>query len=204
MDIKNYAAPALFFLLFFAVVMNIAAQNIGFDYLEVKNSSVKTTHQAKYKIRIDKSFKLLGEFDHQPTYGDKQFNVSMAAFSAAENIIMIHAETHTDGSGGLDYSKLAPDALNGLKFTSREQCAAAEDEAELAANPQIKFLRDKGFSLTLPFYLKQYFTTSADGKAEVVISYGRHISSCDESAVKSDFKKQIEQEVRQMIKIEKN
>ena len=117
---------------------------------------------------------------------------------------MIHAETHTDGSGGLDYSNLKADSLNNLKFTSRDQCAPIEAEAELTANPEIKFLRAKGFSVVLPFYLKQYLTTTADGTAEVVISYGKHVASCDEKTITGEFKKQIEQKVAENIKIVKN
>jgi hypothetical protein len=180
--------------------INSTAQSESFNYFEINGNTVKTTHQAKYKIKIDKSFKFLGEFHHQPTYGEKQFNVSLAVFTDGENIIMIHAEIHTDGSGGLDYSDLSPAILNKIKFTSREQCASAEDEAELSANPQIKFVRDKGFDMKLPFYLKQFFTTSDDGKAEVVISYGRKVNSCDE--LKDDFEAKIKQEIIKNIEIE--
>lgn len=175
------------------------AQNSDFDYIRIKGHTVKTTHQAKYKININKSFKFLGEFHHQPTYGEKQFNVSVAVYTDGENIIMIHAETHTDSSGGLDYSNLTPAKLNKLNFTTREQCATAEDEAELSANPQIRFIRDKGFDLTVPFFLQQFFTTSDDGKAEVIISYGHKIDSCDE--LTDNFKKTIDQGVKKNIKV---
>ena len=125
----------------------------------------------------------------------------MTAYSDGKNLIMIHAETHTDGTGGLDYSNLSPAALNELNFTTREQCAGAEDAAEMNENPQIKFIRGKNFDLSLPFYLRQFFATSADGKAEVVISYGRKIESCENVA--ENFKAQIEREVKDKIKVKK-
>jgi hypothetical protein len=189
----------LFAALFLMFSVSIFAQD--FDYLKIKKNTVKTTHQAKYEIKINKSFKLLGEFHHQPTYGEKQFNVSFAAFSDGENLVMIHAENHTDGSGGLDYSELAPASLNNLNFTAREQCATVEDEAELNENPQIKFIRGKDFDLSVPFYLKQFFTTSEDGKAEVVISYGKKIVSCEN--IPEEFKSRIEQEVKNKITVKK-
>lgn len=198
MKIKTFAGLILFFLF-----CGIASADTKFDYLKVKGNTVKTTHQARYKIKIDKSFGFLGELHHQPTYSEKQFNVSLAAFSGGADIIMIHAETHTDKSGGLDYSNLKADALDNLKFTSREQCAPAEAEADLSSNPEIKFLREKGYSLKLPFLLKQYFTTAADGTAEVVISYGTRVASCDESTLSGEFKAQIEKKLRENIRVKK-
>ncbi len=194
----------LLFFILFGVVLGEADNRTKFDYLKVKGHTVETKHQARYKIKVGKSFQSLGEFHHQPIYENKQFNVSLAAFFKNEEIIMIHAETHTDGSGGLDYSNLKADSLNNLKFTSRDQCAPIEAEAELASNPEIKFLRGKGFSVVLPFYLKQYLTTAADGTAEVVISYGKHVGSCDEKTITDEFKKQIEQKVVENIKIVKD
>ena len=64
-----------------------------------------------------------------------KFNVSMAAFSKGDSIILMHAEMHTDGSGGLDYSKLKAETLNGIKFTSREQCVTPADVPD--SNPEL-------------------------------------------------------------------
>lgn len=187
--------------LIFAGLFNAAAQKSKFDYVKIEKNSVKTTHQARYEIKIEKSFNSLGEFHHQPVYGEKQFNVSVAAFSDGADLILVHAETHTDGTGGLDYSNLSLASLDGLNFTSREQCAGAEDEAEMNANPQIKFIRSKNYNLSFPFYLKQFFTTSKDGKAEVVISYGRKIESCEN--ISEDFKSRISKEIKNKIKVRK-
>src|SRR3712207_1319575 len=94
-----------------------------FDYLKVKGHRVESVHRIGYVARLDKSFKLVGEAHHRPTYGGKLFNVSVAAFARGDELIMIHAEAHADGSGGLDYSNLKPDPLGGIAFNSREQCA---------------------------------------------------------------------------------
>jgi hypothetical protein len=99
-------------------------------------------------------------------------------FSRGSDLLLIHAETHTDGSGGLDYSDLKPATLSGLPFTNRTQCASSEDKAELDENPQIQFVRSKVFDLSIPFLLEQFFATSKDGTAEVVISYGRAVKGC--------------------------
>jgi hypothetical protein len=105
-----------------------------FDYLKVKGHTVESVHKLKYVVKVDKSFRLLGEYHHQPTYAEKMFNVSVAAYANGESLIMMHAEAHTDNSGGLDYSDLKPDPLNGIKFTSREQCAVmAETQTRIAS-----------------------------------------------------------------------
>ena len=84
---------------------------LNFDYLMVRGNTLESTHKAKYRLKIDKSFTPLGEFHHQPIYDGVKFNVSMAAFSKGDSIILMHAEMHTDGSGGLDYSKLKAETL---------------------------------------------------------------------------------------------
>lgn len=201
-NFKNYVLLLLLILplCFFSTAQK---SKTDFDYLRIKGRKIISTHAAQYQIVIKRPFEFIGEFHHQPVYGEKQFNVSFAAFSNKEKLIMIHAETHSDGSGGLDYSNLEPAELTGLKFFSREQCAAAEDAAELNENPQIKFLREKGFDIKPPFYLKQYFTTDPKGISELVISYGKPVASCDGNVVTTEFKKQIEREAGKNLQLKK-
>ena len=172
-----------------------------FRYIEVSGNKIKTTHTAKYDITVDRGFKLIGQMEHQPVYDKKQFNVSFAAYSKGPNLIMVHAETHTDGTGGLDYSNLKPATLSRLPFTWREQCATPEDDDELGSNPQIQFLRTSGFDMPTPFYMRQLFTTSPDGTAEMVISYGRRIESCDK--LTDEFRLSIEKEMAKAVRVKK-
>jgi len=111
----------------------------------------------------------------------------MAAFAKLDQLILIHAEMHTDNSGGLDYSKLAPASLSGIAFTSKEQCVTAEDEPDPDSNPQLRFLRDKGYAMVFPMYLKQYFTTSRDGRAELVLTFGQRVASCKAKPSMTNF-----------------
>ena len=168
-----------------------------FDYLTVKGNTVESVHQLRYVARIDKSFKLLGEHHHQPTYGAKMFNVSVAAYARGDELVMIHAEAHTDNSGGLDYSNLKRDPLGGIDFTSREQCAVlAEIPDAYNSIPDLRFLRDKGFTPAPAVFLKQYLIASPDGGAEYVLSYGRRVASCGADAITPGFKAEIERAVR--------
>lgn len=176
------------------------AQN-KFDYLDVRGDGVRSVHKLKYFVRVDKSFRLLGEYHHRPTYGGKMFNVSVAAYASGDSLLMIHAEAHADGSGGLDYSNLKPDPLGGINFTSREQCAVMAEIPEADDNPDLRFLREKGFAPDPAIFLKQYLIASADGSAEYVLSYGKRVASCGAGVITPEFKAGIERELRAVVKI---
>ena len=185
-----------------SLTLSNPAQN-KFDYLKVHGHTVKSTHRIKHVVSIDNSFKLLGEYHHQPTYDDKMFNVSVVAFARGESLVMIHAEAHTDNSGGLDYSNLKPDPLGGINFTSREQCAVLADIPDPDSIPDLRFLRDKGFTLRPAIFLKQFLIASPDGSAEYVLSYGKRVASCNEDIITNKFKTEIDRELRSVIKIRK-
>lgn len=186
------------------VVLSSHAQQLRFDYLRVKGQGVESTHQIKHRLKIDKSFKLLGEYHHQPTYGEKQFNVSVAAYSQGERLVMVHAEAHTDNSGGLDYSNLKPDPINGINFTSREQCAVMAEIPDPDSIPDLRFLRSKGFNPAPAMFLKQYLIASPDGSAEYVLSYGSRVASCADAVLTPQFKAQIDGEVKTFLRIKKD
>ena len=172
-----------------------------FDYLKVNGNTVRSVHQIKYSLRVDKSFKFLGEYHHQPTYGGKQFNVSVAAYARGDRLVMVHAEAHTDNSGGLDYSNLKPDPVGGIKFTSREQCAVLAEIPDPESIPDLRFLREVGFAPAPAIFLKQYLIASPDGSAEYVLSYGNRVASCRDEIITPEFKAGIEREVRTLLRI---
>jgi hypothetical protein len=174
-----------------------------FDYLKVKGNTVESVHKIRYVVKIDKSFKSLGEYHHQPTYGEKMFNVSVAAYSKGDSLIMIHAEAHTDNSGGLDYSNLRPDPLGSINFTSREQCAVLAEIPDPYSIPDLRFLRDSGFSPAPAMFLKQYLIASPDGSAEYVLSYGKRVASCGSEVITPEFKARIDQESRTVLKVKR-
>ncbi len=173
-----------------------------FNYLKIKGTKAETTHSLKYKFKVDKSYKFLAKTNYQPTFGGIGFNVSLAAFAANDRFIMIHAETHTDGSGGLDYSKLRPDRLDGLNFTSKEQCAEL-DPVDINEEHDLRFLKENGFDPSPAVYIKQYFATSVDGTSEIVFTYGIRLANCKGEAVAPEFKQRIDIESKKAVKIQK-
>ncbi len=187
-------AAAIFPLL---TVVAPPASATDFDHVDVRANRVVSTHQAPYAVQIDDSFELLGEFHHQQASGKRLFNVSLAAYSNGGDIIMVHAETLADQTGDLDYGHLSATTLNGIGFGLREQCVPTEAATEIAANPQARFVRSRGFELTLPFYLMQFLQASTDGNAEIAISYGQAVASCEAipDALKQRVRRKIEQSV---------
>lgn len=171
-----------------------------FDYLKIAGHQIETSHKLTLKLAVDKSFKFLGKTNYQPTFQGKGFNVSLAAFARADTFIMIHAETHTDGSGGLDYSNLTPDNFGGLRSTSKEVCGEFT-ERDIADEHDLAFLKNHDFNPAPAIYLKQYFATSADGTSEVVITYGKRIKNCQSSVISSKFKTRLSRESHAAVKI---
>lgn len=155
-----------------------SAEPVAFRHLEIEHQRVKTMHQLTYHIDVKSSFAFLGDFHHLQTSKGRQFEVSLAAFSNGHEIILIHAEELSGKTGILDYSSLPQGSLNGLAFGMREQCVPVEAEAEIAGNPQARFVKSRGFQLSLPFHLMQFLTASDDGNTEVVISFGQKVDSC--------------------------
>lgn len=122
----------------------------------------------------------LGVTRFRESYGGPDFDVTATAFADDSVLIAVHAEVHADGSGGLDYSNLAPDSLAGIPFTSDVGCFDLREETDedVAGNGFLRFLRSKGFSFDRAVVLKRYFTTNEAGSAEVVLSYGRIVGGC--------------------------
>lgn len=187
-------------LIFTLGMISVKSNQSSFDYLKIAGHKVETTHRLKYMLKVARAYAFLGETNYQPTFDGKGFNVSLAAFAGKDSFVMIHAETHTDGSGGLDYSKLQPDTFSGIKFTSKEECAEL-DQTDIDGEHDLRFLKDNGFNPFPAVYIKQYFTTSADGSSELVITYGKRIRSCKSEVVTSEFKAQLNRDSRTAVKV---
>jgi hypothetical protein len=168
-----------------------------FDYLDAGKNLITTTHQMAYQVRINSAFKPLGELHHRQESNGHAFRVSLAAFMNGADIIMIHAETLEEGIGILNYEHLPRIVLSGVEFGVREQCIPVEAEASLRTNPEAIFLRDRGFTLELPFLLTQHLSASSDGNAEIVIAYGRTVESCANitNALRSDTRDSIDDSI---------
>lgn len=64
-------------------------------------------------------------------------------------------------------------------------------------------MRDRGYNIALPIYLKQYFVASSAGAAEIVLTYGKRVASCGAETITFAFKEQADHEMRAIVKIKR-
>jgi len=171
-------------------------------YLYRSGNQIESTHNLRLSFTIDRAFRPIAAADYQPTFDGKKFNVSIIAFAHGSEFVMIHAEMHTDGSGGLDYSKFVKTELNKVPFTSREQCAEI-DAQTINEEHDLKLLSDGGFSSTPAIWLKQYYATSSDGTSEVVVSFGHRLRSCSDKDLTAAAKSSFDRRARMSIIVSK-
>lgn len=129
---------------------------------------------------MDASLTYLGRTSFAESYGGPVFHVTAAAWMDADRLAAVHAETHADGSGGLDYSDLAPDSLAGRPFTSRTDCFDLREETpeDVEANGFLRFLASQGYDFDTAIALERFFATNPEGTAEVVVSFGLRVAAC--------------------------
>ena len=148
----------------------------GFDYLAVAGQTVSTTHDIPADLTVPDRFELMGEVHFQEAYGGPQFNISSVVYTTDTELLAIHAEEHTDGSGGLDYTELTVDTLAGVGLNSRAGCfdLSTETEEDLANNGFLRFLRENGYPFDTVLAMKQYFLTNSAGNCGDWCSHWPH------------------------------
>ena len=169
-----------------------------FDHLAVAGHAVSTTHGLPLSLTVPGDLRPLGETHFRESYGGPSFDVSATAFHDDSILVAIHAETHTDGSGGLDYSELSPDTLAGIAFNSRIDCFDLREETaeDIQANGFLRFLRDGGYDFDRALVLKRLFRTDSEGRAEVVLSYGREVPACGDSDLPAALAEDVDRGAR--------
>jgi hypothetical protein len=153
-------------------------------------------------LSVPESYQKAGPVNHEPVFDNHPFKVSLAAFVGDSTFIMTHAETLADQSGILDYSNLESVTFKGFSFNTRAQCAEFTDEV-IQEEHDLKFLYKNGFNPKPAVYLTQLLTTSRDGNAEFVLSYGKRVANCSDSLIFEQFKALIEREMEAEITLQK-
>ncbi len=157
-----------------------------FAYLQFDDAGLTSVHGLPVIVKSPDGFRAVGPVNRVAEFNDRPFNISLAAYLGDESFVMVHAERLADESGVLDYSDLEPAELSGRAFTSREMCAELSTE-EVAEEHDIAFLNSNGFDPTPAVYLRQFFTTSEDGNAEVVVSFGLRLYNCNADSLTPAF-----------------
>lgn len=156
------------------------------DYLVIEGSALTSTHALPFVLELPDRFEPRHDLDYRQVWNDIPFRVSVAIFEGEGDWVQVYAETLPEGHGRLDYSKLPPVEIGGETFHLRERCydPAALEAEEIAAVPSRVALEEEG--LTGVLVRQQYFLTSEDGLAELVLSYDREAKACEEGT--EDFR----------------
>ena len=175
-----------------------AASAQEFDHLAVDGHAVATTHGLPLTLALPQDLTPLGETHFRESYGGPSFDVSATAFASDSVLVAVHAEAHTDGTGGLDYSELPPDTLAGVALHSRVDCFDLREESDedVDANGFLRFLRDAGYDFDRALVLKRMYLTDPEGRAEVVLSFGRVVSACGADARSASITEQVRRGAR--------
>lgn len=178
-------------------------KSLNFAYLEFTGKhTIQATHDLPLAVHVPDGFKQLAPMNHQPEFNGHPFNISTAAFTNGQAIVMVHAERLTDSSGYLDYSYMTPAQLSGLDFYVTERCVEITD-ALMDEATDLNYFQQQGFDFYPSVYLKQYFVNSPDGNAEFVITYGERIRDCTENTLNDAFKAAFYKRLEETITVQK-
>jgi hypothetical protein len=164
-----------------------------FDHLDVNGHRIATTHGLALRFTVPSQLQALGETHFRESYGGPSFDVSATAFASDSVLLAVHAETHTDGSGGLDYSEYPADTLAGWPLHSRIDCFDLREVAaeHVEGNGFLRFLHGAGFDFDRALVLKRHYLVNEEGTAEVVLSYGRTVDACGSGEVPPDVATEV-------------
>jgi hypothetical protein len=182
--------------------LSFCTQGDTFNYLKFQDHSLQSTHGVPFELKVPESYQQAGPVNHEPTFNNHPFKVSLAAFIGDSTFIMVHAETLADQSGILDYSNFKSVTFKGFPFNTRAQCAEFTEKI-IQEEHDVKFLYDNSFNPMPAVYLKQLLTTSPDGNAEFVLSYGKRVPNCSDRVISVPFKALIEREMDAQISLRK-
>lgn len=167
-------------------------------FLEFESHSLRTTHEIKLRVARPADFRPAGPIDRNATFSEHAYAVSLAAYIGSKAFVMVHAERVLDGSGASNYSNLDIYRLHDQAFRTKTMCATLTAE-DVAGEHDLKFLSDNGFSPVPGIYLRQLFLTTDDHNAEVVITYGERLPSCEALTMAPDFRSALDSRLRESV-----
>jgi hypothetical protein len=176
------------------------APALDFVYLEFDRGGLRSIHDLPMFLASPQGFKAAGPVNHQPKFGDLQFNVSLAAFVGEDQFVLVHAEVLRDHSGRIDYGALPEVEVSGIKFRTRVQCAELTPEI-VSDEHDLRFLADAGFSLLPATYLKQFLLISEDRNTEYILSIGQQVADCSNATISQAWKAELDQQIQNLVSL---
>lgn len=153
----------------------------NFRHLSIQGGKITTLNGVPLQISAARGFKIVGPEHRRDVFSHHPYEISMAAYVSGTTAVIVQAERVADGSGASDYDNLPAVRWQGEEFRFREMCATTS-RADVEGEHDLRFLRNGGFDPVGGLALRQYFSTTADHNAEVVISLAVKTSSCSDAA----------------------
>ena len=153
---------------------------VDFNYISVNDGRIRTSHEIRYEVEVTGGFDVTEPKNRVDQFNGTPYKISLAAFIGNNSALMIHAETVADLSGASDYSNLPQVNWPDKTFRSSGHVCLEIPADEVEGEHDMQWLRNNGFEPTGTIVFVQYFTTTVDKNAEIVISMMQHVSSCDD------------------------
>ena len=166
-----------------------------------KGNTIFSTHELRFALKVPEGYRSSDILHYYPDYHGHPFEVSAISVFNDRSILMLHAERVSDQSGFLEYSYLEKDTLSGLEFYMQDRCFEVTEEL-LHRAVDLQFFSEAGYIYGPALYIRQYFITSDDGNAEVVLGYAENACDCDDTTINEPFKKFFIQRLREKVSIE--
>lgn len=180
--------------------VKISNDSVNFSYVFFNNGYIVSSHAIKYSLKVPYNYIKIEPYNYKPFFNKHPFNVSLAAAYNNKNLIVVHAEKVTDGSGFLDYSYLMPVKLDSLDFYMKESCLELNEET-LEQAIDIKYIKANGFDFGDAIFLKQFFVNTPDGTYEFVLTFGEKVCDCTDEFINDEFKYEFDKKLDETIEL---
>jgi hypothetical protein len=170
-----------------------SGQQSDFDYISVRNQTVKTHHGLELSLTLTDSYVNLGEFDYIQLVDHASFKTSTVTYTNDSSLVVIFAEERIDGDKTFNYPELALDTVSSRVCYFRSGCFNLMDEMQDEKNKYVQYLYDKEFNMNTTLYLVQFILLNENQTAEAVLSYGKFIGSCSSFPLETKHQKVVTQ-----------
>ena len=173
-------------------VDHVVTPIVDFNYISVSDGRIRTLHEIRYEVEVTDGFDVTEPKNRVDQFSGTPYKISLAAFIGNDSALMIHAETVADLSGASDYSNLPQAEWPDETFRSSGHVCLEIPADEVEGEHDLQWLHNNGFEPTGTILFGQYFATTVDKNAEIVISIMQHVSSCDDESTNLEIIRDIQ------------
>jgi hypothetical protein len=151
-------------------------------HLERSGAQLRTVDAVPLSVRVP-GFRLAGPSHRRAEFDGRPYEVSLGAYLAGDEAVMVHGERVADSSGASDYDALPAADWPKPGFRLRGYCVTIPAE-EVGGEHDLAWLRAHGWEPSGTLAMDQYLATTPDHNREVVLSLVvRGVDCADKPAV---------------------